>query len=129
MNNFDSEGGNSYRLKINDRNYEDAASMLLNENSEEELYVCVYNFNNSWMCTSTSFGKALGDSLYPKKADHPSYYSAESTFRNLLYSKKDEVNSDVAEEIVTESTDNLYAANVEDASPENVEDMVENKVE
>ena len=94
MNNFDSEGGNSYRLKINDRNYEDAASMLLNENSEEELYVCVYNFNNSWMCTSTSFGKALGDSLYPKKADHPSYYSAESTFRNLLYSKKDEVNKD-----------------------------------
>ena len=47
----------------------------------------------------------------------------------LDISKKDEVNSDVAEEIVTESTDNLYAANVEDASPENVEDMVENKVE
>lgn len=91
MNNFDSEGGNSYRLKINDRNYDDAASMLLPEDSDEKLYVCVYNFNNSWMCTTTSFAKALGDSLYPKKADHPSYYNAESNFRSLLSNKNSEV--------------------------------------
>ena len=43
------------------------------------------------MCTSTSFGKALGDSLYPKKADHAGYYNAETNFRSLLASKNSEV--------------------------------------
>ena len=85
INNYDKEQGDNYRIYYDENKYGDIKEQLLRDDDLcEELYTCVYNMNNSWMYTVSSFTNTLMKSLNPQKYDHTKYAQLSSNFVHML---------------------------------------------
>lgn len=93
INNFRKNGGNRYKLELKSKNSNAIFKDLGVE--KDDLFVCTYNFNNSWMNDRYIFMTSIEESLEPgNDRRNRDYGRAQGMFKNTFLNEYHDVECD-----------------------------------